>query len=158
MTMPAKRKTMFAAVAGLATGALVLRRLTARGTEPAGQDRWLVVTVQRDPGEVRSDTLPTPLRDFGDRIETRITPAPGDRGTEIAVRFRQPRPEGTRSVTARISGDDPRQDLRLALRETKALLETGEIMRADAPPTTHDTPGGKLVGLLSRRAGGEGVL
>ncbi|HWU12204.1 MAG TPA: hypothetical protein VN520_38660 [Streptomyces sp.] len=154
--MPA-RKMLFAA-AGLATGALVLRRLTARDTEPAGQDRWLVVTVQCDPDEVQPGKLPAPLQDFGDRIETRITPAPGDRGTEIAVRFREPQPEGTHSVIARISGDDPRQDLRLALREAKALLETGEIMRADAPPTTHDTPGGKLIGLLSRRAGGEGVL
>jgi hypothetical protein len=31
-------------------------------------------------------------------------------------------------------------------------------MEPDAPPTTRDTPGGKLVGLLGRRAGGEGVL
>ncbi|MFD4990230.1 hypothetical protein [Streptomyces sp. NPDC058374] len=154
--MPA-RKTLLTA-AGLTAGALVLRRLTARDPEPAGQERWLVVTVQRNPGEVQPGKLPAPLQKFGDRIETRISPAPGDRGTEIAARFREPQPEGTHSVTARISGDDPRQDLRLALREAKALLETGEIMRADAPPTTHDTPGGKLIGLLSRRAGGEGVL
>ncbi|MDG9684336.1 hypothetical protein QC334_16630 [Streptomyces sp. DH18] len=152
------KKTLFAAAAGLTTGALLLRRLTAHDTEPADHNRWLVVTVQRDPGEVQRDRLPAPLQGFGDRIETRITPAPGDRGTEIAARFRQPQPEATHSVSARISGDDPRQDLRVALREAKALLETGEIMRADAPSTTHDTPGGKLIGLLSRRAGGEGVL
>ncbi|WEH39211.1 hypothetical protein [Streptomyces sp. AM 2-1-1] len=151
-------KRLLATAAGLAASALVLRRLTVRDAEPASQDRWLVVTVQRSPGEIRSDPLPTPLRDFGDRIETRITPAPGDRGTEIAVRFRQPRLQGPHSVIARISGDDPQQDLRLALREAKALWETGEIMVADAPPTTHDTPGGKLLGLLSRRSGGEGVL
>ncbi|MDG9687168.1 hypothetical protein QC334_31310 [Streptomyces sp. DH18] len=152
------KKTLFAAAAGLTTGALVLRRLTANASLPADQDRWLVVTVQGDLGEVRPDDLPAPLRDFGDRIETRITPAPGDRGTEIAVRFTRRGPKGSHSAIGRISGDDPRQDLRLALRKTKALLETGEVMQADAPSTTHETPGGKLIGLLSRRAGGEGVL
>jgi hypothetical protein len=58
-------------------------------------------------------------------------------------------------VPARLAGVDPRQDLRRALREAKALLEAGEGLRPDTP---HDTPGGKLVGLLSRRCGGEGVL
>ncbi|MBB6436140.1 hypothetical protein [Streptomyces candidus] len=136
----------------------VLRTMAARGAEPDDVHRWLVVTVQRGPGDLQPDKLPTPLQDYGDRIETRLSPAPGDRGTEIAVRFRQPPPAQSASVGARITGDDPRQGLRLALREAKSLLETGEIMRADAPSTTRSTPGGKLIGLMSRRADGEGVL
>jgi hypothetical protein len=60
-------------------------------------------------------------------------------------------------VPARLAGQDPRQDLRRALREAKALLEAGEVLVPDEP-TTHDTPGGKVVGLFSRRASGEGVL
>ncbi|WP_234443021.1 hypothetical protein [Streptomyces cellulosae] len=123
------------------------------------------MTINREPGELQIDTLPSPLRAYGDRIETRISAAPGDRGTELAVRLREQEqeqhgeqgPEAARSVPARLAGDDPRQDLRRALREAKALLEAGEVLRPDEP-TTHDTPGGKLVGLLSRRAGGEGVL
>ncbi|MFF0015681.1 hypothetical protein [Streptomyces sp. NPDC005374] len=41
----------------------------------------------------------------------------------------------------------------------KALLETGEVVRSDTTPaTTRATPGSRLIGLLSRRAEGEGVL
>lgn len=43
-------------------------------------------------------------------------------------------------------------------REAKALLEGGEVLRPDTPPTTRATPGGKLVGLLDRRSGGKEVL
>ncbi|MFF5537788.1 hypothetical protein ACFY71_35865 [Streptomyces cinerochromogenes] len=38
------------------------------------------------------------------------------------------------------------------------ITTAGEMLQPYAPPTTHDTAGGKLVGLLSRRAGGEGEL
>jgi hypothetical protein len=115
------------------------------------------VTINCAPSDIEPEKLPFPLREYGDRIETWIRPAPGDRGTELAVRLKEPQPDA-HSLPSRLTGRDPRQDLRRALREAKALLETGEVMRADTPPTTHDTPGGKLVGLLSRRAGGEGVL
>ncbi|MGW0337383.1 hypothetical protein ACWD0J_37145 [Streptomyces sp. NPDC003011] len=144
--------------AGLGAGAVVaVRRSRTRPSTPAA-DRWLAVTVNLEPDAVQPEKLPSPLQEYGDRIETRIRPAPGDRGTEVAVRLREPRPDTARSVPARLTGDDPRQGLRRALREAKALLETGEVMQPDTPPTTRETPGGKLVGLLSRRAGGEGVL
>ncbi|GAA2285946.1 hypothetical protein GCM10010145_39690 [Streptomyces ruber] len=154
------KKALWTAAAGLAAGgaAAVAQRSRARRTAPADTDRWLAVTVNRGPGDIQPDKLPAPLQEYGERIETRIRPAPGDRGTELAVRLKEPQPEAAHSVTARIAGDDPRQDLRRALREAKSLLEAGEVMRPDTPPTTHDTPGGKLVGLLSRRASGEGVL
>ncbi|MFI6034754.1 hypothetical protein ACIBBD_11435 [Streptomyces sp. NPDC051315] len=153
------RKVLWTAAAGVTAGAgLALRRMRTGPSATAAENRWLSVTVNRGPGDIEPEKLPSPLREYGDRIETRIRPAPGDRGTELAVRLRQPQPEAAHSLPARITGQDPRQDLRRALREAKALLETGEVMRPDTPPTTHDTPGGKLVGLLSRRAGGEGVL
>lgn len=153
------RKSPWAAAAGLAAGAVVVtRRVQARLPAPDAGDRWLTVTINRQPGEVQPEKLPSPLREYGDRIETRIRPAPGDRGTELAVRLKEPPPRAAHSVPARLAGDDPRQDLRRALREAKALLEAGEVLRPDTPPTTHETPGGKLVGLLSRRSGGEGVL
>ncbi|MCZ9340950.1 hypothetical protein NGM37_24620, partial [Streptomyces sp. TRM76130] len=67
-------------------------------------------------------------------------------------------PAASASVPARLAGQDPRQELRRALRDAKALLEAGEVLRPDAPPTTRPTPGGKLMELVSRRSGGEGVL
>jgi hypothetical protein len=157
--MMISRKSLWAAAAGLAGAAAVVRRSRTRPSAPAGPDRWLAVTVNREPGDLQIDKLPAPLQAYGDRIETRISAAPGDRGTELAVRLREQPGEQDAggSVPARLAGDDPRQDLRRALREAKALLETGEVLRPDEP-TTHDTPGGRLIGLLSRRAGGEGVL
>lgn len=152
------RTWLWTAAAGVATGAVVARGLKPRRQETADGDRWLAVTINREPADVQPDKLPSPLQEYGDRIEVRVRPAPGDRGTELAVRSTEGQPDITRSVPARLAGADPRQDLRRALREAKALLETGEVMRPDAPPTTRETPGGKLIGLLSRRASGEGVL
>ncbi|MFF1281568.1 hypothetical protein [Streptomyces sp. NPDC058299] len=155
------RKVMWTAGVSLAAGAaaVAVRRATVRsGSATADDNRWLTVTVNCQPGDLDPEKLPSPLREHAGRIETRILPAPGDRGTELAVRLREPGTAASRSLPARLAGADPRQDLRRALREAKALLETGEVMQPDTPPTTHDTPGGKLVGLLSRRAGGEGVL
>jgi hypothetical protein len=151
------KKSLWAAAAGLTAAALVVRRSLTRPGASDAAERWLTVTVNREPKEIHADQLPPPLRAYGDRIETRVTPAPGDRGTELAVRLTEDQPQAAHSVPARLAGLDPRQDLRVALREAKALLETGEIMRPDEP-TTHETPGGKVVGLLSRRARGEGVL
>ncbi|CAL9337936.1 hypothetical protein SUDANB6_00210 [Streptomyces sp. enrichment culture] len=132
------------------------------GPRPGGRpdNRWLTVTVNRPVTEVGPEEKPPPPLDrFGDSVDVRIRPAPGDRGTELAVRPAGPATGGTpSSVPARLAGKDPRQELRLALREAKALLETGEVLLPDAPPTTRPTPAGKLIGLLGRRSGGEGVL
>ncbi|MEV5435353.1 hypothetical protein AB0K80_04870 [Streptomyces sp. NPDC052682] len=152
-------KTLWVAAAGVAAGALLAgRRALARPAAPAAAERWLTVTVNVQPGEIEPGKLPAPLAEYGDRIETRIRPAPGDRGTELAVRLTPPPPQAAHSLPARLAGADPRQDLRRALRDAKALLEAGEVLEPDTPPTTHDTPGGRLIGLLSRRAGEEGVL
>ena len=151
-------KPLWTITAGLAAGAVIVRRSRRSASAPTPDDRWLTVTVNRAPGEVQPDKLPAPLREYGDRIDTRVGPAPGDRGTELAVRLKEPPPAAAYSVPARVAGQDPRQDLRRALRAAKALLETGEVFLPDAPPTTRRTPGGTLVGLLSRRSGGEGVL
>lgn len=133
------------------------RRGAAAGRRP--QERWLTVTINRPAGEVGTDERPPPPLDrFGDSIDVRVRPAPGDRGTELAVRPARPAPAASSSLPARLAGEDPRQELRLALREAKALLEAGEVLLPDAPPTTRPTPGGKLLGLLDRRSGGEGVL
>ncbi|MFD7702898.1 hypothetical protein [Streptomyces caelestis] len=131
---------------------------TRHGDDRTG-DRWLTVTVNRPTSDVRRDgKLPDALQRLADEIDVRVRPAPGDRGTELAARYKEPVPAVSTSVPGRLAGQDPRQELRRALRDAKSLLEAGEVLRPDTPPTTRPTPGGKLVGLFTRRSGGEGVL
>ncbi|GAB2602502.1 hypothetical protein GCM10027168_39470 [Streptomyces capparidis] len=146
---------------GLAAAAAARAAFRAAG-RAAGQedaDRWLVVTVEGPPEAVMPGrTPPEPLAALGDRVEVRVRPAPGGRGTELAARPRVPVPTGAAGVAARLGGDDPRQAVRSALRDAKSLLETGEVIEPAPPGTDRETPGGKIVGLAARRAGGEGVL
>ncbi|WP_432119389.1 hypothetical protein [Streptomyces sp. bgisy032] len=104
----AKAKALWTAAATVTAGAVLA--ITARGRttrRPAAGERWLTVTVNVDPAAIH-EKLPAPLCEYGDSIETRILPAPGDRGTELAVRLREPQPQVTHSVPARIAGQDPR--------------------------------------------------
>ncbi|MEU6389531.1 hypothetical protein [Streptomyces sp. NPDC046939] len=155
-------KKLWWAAPAVAAGVVAVRRSRSdqagRNENRAG-DRWLTVTVNRAAADVGSEVKPPPpLDDLADRIDVRITPAPGDRGTELAARFKEPVPAASTSMPARLAGQDPRQELRRALRDAKSLLEAGEVLRPDAPPTSHPTPGGKLMELFTRRAGEEGVL
>jgi hypothetical protein len=153
-------KKLWWAVPVAAAGAVAARRsLSARRADERADDRWLTVTVNLPPTDVGSEGKPPPpLDDLAERIDVQIRPAPGDRGTELAARFKEPVPAASTSVPARLAGQDPRQELRQALRDAKSLLEAGEVLRPDAPPTTRPTPGGKLVEVFTRRSGGEGVL
>ena len=119
------------------------------------------MTVNKAPGEVAPDgNLPEPLADLGDSVEVRITPAADAKGTELAARLREPGPSGAGAIPARLSGHDPRQAVRAALRESKELLEVGEVLRLDPQPAGDRTPTpmGKLLDAVTRRAGGEGVV
>ncbi|GGK87390.1 hypothetical protein Sme01_48730 [Sphaerisporangium melleum] len=149
-----------AALGGAGVGAwrwLSSRRTTARTRRAAS--RWLVVTVNRRPDEVvPGGRLPEPLARLGDAVEVRVREAPGGRGTELAARPLAPVPTGVTEVLARLGGEDPRQAVRRALRESRCLVETGEVLRADKTVTTRPTPAGRLVDLAVERAGGEGRL
>ena len=106
--------------------------------------RWRAVTVN-------AAEVPGPfpeLAAFGARIEVRTTPAPRDLGTEIAARF----PAGG-------SADDV-GELRSALRRTKQLIETGEVLRVDPQPHGYrrPTPQGALLEGATENAAKEGVL
>ena len=100
-----------------------------------------------DPEQLRNAT-PAPLTAFCDRLEVRVTPAPGDRGAELAARFRGP-------VT-----DDEIGELRAALREAKALVEVGEVLRVDPQPHGHRkaTPQGAAIEGMADEAPRQGVL
>lgn len=153
------------AVAGIAAGASAVRAASRPWTGAAhhgyrdGRPRWQVVTINRPPHEVAPDgQLPPRMTQLGDAVEVQVRPAPGDRGTELGARLRDGAPSGALGLAARLAGYDPRQVLRSALRETKQLLETGEVLRADEPRTTRRTPLNRWLELANRRAGGEGLL
>jgi hypothetical protein len=134
-----------ASVAAAGGGVLAVRARRRVQRHESG-DTWLTVTVNRPPDEVLPQGRPpAPLDVYGDQLEVRVHPAPGDRGTELAARRRNGGPGDT-------------MDLRRDLREAKSLLEAGEVMLPDAPPTTHPTPLGKILGAVDRRAQKEGVL
>ncbi|QFZ18727.1 hypothetical protein [Saccharothrix syringae] len=153
------RFAQLVAAAGVGVAGIRAARRAMSGHRDEGdaaRDRWLVVTVLRAPNEVVSDgSLPAPLAELGDLVEVRVRPAPGDKGTELAARLTR---RGPTSTSARVEGEDPRQRVRTALREAKSILEVGEIVRPDAPPTTHPGPAGRLVSKATHIAQGEGRL
>jgi hypothetical protein len=143
------------AVAGIAAGTAAARRKSAE----ADPDRWLGVTVNLPIDQVESDPrLHEAFAALAEDAETRLRPAPGGRGTELAAKPRQPVASGLSGAARRLAGRDPRQPVRSALRDIKSVLETGEVLRPDAPTTGKPTPGGLLVRLATRNAGGEGRL
>jgi hypothetical protein len=160
--MAAKRLLLF--TAGAFAVAIVARRVVI-SRQPSISElapgRWRVVTVYRTQDQVApGGQYPQPLLELGDLVEIRMSEAPGSKGTELAARLRSGEPAGASAVFARVRGTDPRQALRRALRESKQLLETGEVIRLDPKPEGHRpaTPAGALIDLASRRSSGEGVL
>jgi hypothetical protein len=150
-------------LAGVGAGVLVARRMTmhqvGNGAARVARDRWHSVTVNRPPEEVAPEgRLPEPLAGLGDAVEVRLRPAPRSRGTEMAARLRDGAPAGPCGAVARIAGKDPRQEVRAALRQSKQLLETGEVLTPDEPPTTRRTLRNLPLELATRRARGEGRL
>jgi hypothetical protein len=145
---------------------VVVRQLQRRVVGGAGstaepRSRWRAVTINRSPEEVMPESrVPGPLAELGDLVEVEVRAAPGGKGSELRARLRSPEPSGAASAAARLSGEDPRQRVRSALREAKQLIEVGEVLRVD--PTPHGrrtaTPTGALVEAATKRAGGEGVL
>ena len=163
--------TAAAAAASAATAVLVRRRQQGSAEtahvehvggagRPTRPGRWRSVTIFRSPEEVLPDgRLPGPLAELGDLVDVSVKLAPGDRGTELSARLRDGEPSGPGALGERLSGDDPRQSVRTALRQSKQLLETGEILRVDPAPHGRRSGwiGGKLIDLTTRRAGGEGL-
>jgi hypothetical protein len=70
---------------------------------------------------------------------TRFAAAPGDRGTEIHMRFEFGITGGAiGAAVKKVVGDEPQQLVRDDLRRLKQLIETGEIARSDGAPGGHD--------------------
>lgn len=114
-------------ITATAAGAVAAQRaLAARRRSRTGQTgRVHMITVERPYDELSALELPAPLAGLGDAVQTELRAAPGDRGTEIAVR---------------ITGDGVTPgDVRRALREARSLLEVGYVLLPAGPPTTEPT-------------------
>jgi hypothetical protein len=118
-------KTLLIA-APVATGVAVVAARRRRDARKRAADRNHVITVYKPLSELEATQLPGSLREIAGQVEIRLTAAPGGRGTEIAVRI----PEGS-PVTG--------GDVRRALRETRSLLEAGDVLLPSGPATTKST-------------------
>lgn len=132
-----------AAMAAGAGAAVVVARRRRIGRAER-MDRWHSVTIGCEPEEL--GPLPPPLDSLGFPVEVRIRPAPGDRGTELAARIAEPQ------------GRDGVRALRTALRDARQLVEVGEILRPDSPPTTRRTLTGAPLAYATRHGKSEGRL
>ena len=149
---------MLVTLGGLGAGAALAGRRVMRDGAGGRPDRWHAVTVNRAFEELAGPGgLPALLADLGEKVEIQMRPAPGDRGTEVFARWREPLPAGPAEVAARARDDDPRQVVRKALREAKSVLETGEVVLPDRPPTNEPTLTERPLGSANRRARGEGL-
>jgi hypothetical protein len=118
------------------------------------KNRWIMVTINCPPQRLASRAdLPEPITRLGDSVDIKVTPAPGDRGTELGARLH----EFPRGRIAGMMARRPTYDARLmveeALREAKAIIEAEEVLRPDWPPAPQPTPTGKLLEFTARRGG-----
>ncbi|MGK5684174.1 hypothetical protein [Actinoplanes sp. URMC 104] len=134
---PTPRAALLGAAA-VAGGAAAFRLARRRSSTPAGAGRWHSVTVFRSPAEV-AEHLPDDLRD----LEVQLTPAPQDRGTEVHARA--------------AAGEVPDAEVQRILRETRSLLEVGEVLRPGGPTTT-PTPLNASLRAITRRTRTGGLL
>jgi hypothetical protein len=119
--------------------------------------RWQAVTILGTPEVIAPDgRLPEPLAELAELIETRIEPAPGDRGTQLSARTRLgPKPDSTVW-----KGEDPSRQIRNALLHAKQLVEVGEVLSIEPQPAgkRRRPAAGLLVDLMTGDADQEGVV
>jgi len=143
---------------GVATLLLERRRLRSAGQAgpPSESDsRWHAVTVFRPREEMWPDgRVPDPLAALGSSVEIDLRPAPGGKGTEVRARLRDRTPGGA------AAGKDAVRRLRRALRESKQVIEVGEVLLVDPVPhgERKRTPMGAAVEFATDRAPEEGLL
>jgi hypothetical protein len=138
-----KAAVLLAAGAGVVTIRQARRR--GGGSRNTGAGRWHSVTVNCTPEELGNP--PAALAELGEKVEIRVNPAPGDRGTELAAR-----------LVDQGAGTDEVRRLRKSLREAKQLAEAGEVLLPDAPSTTEKTLIGRPLAAINRVARSAGRL
>lgn len=126
------------------------KALTTRDRAP--KNRWIMVTINCSPQRLASRAdLPEPITRLGDAVDIKICPAPGDRGTELGARLRDLPRTKVAGMVMRRPEEDPRHTVEKALRQAKAIIEAGEVVRPDWPPSAQPAQAGKLVELAGRR-------
>jgi hypothetical protein len=130
-----------------------LKNRSPKRDTPRELSRWRAVTVNLPPEQVAPEgKYPEPLAELGNKIEFKVSPAAGARGTELAARPAASWPAGdSKELTGQI---------RKALRQSKMLLETGEILRNEPMPhgKRPGTLTGKIVDEWEKRAQEGGIL
>jgi hypothetical protein len=152
------RMTRVAGGLGLAAAGLGVVRWMAtrpsRTRDRSPKNRWIMVTINCSPQRLASRAdLPEPVTRLGDSVDIKISPAPGDRGTELGARLREYPRARIAGMVMRRSEEDPRLMVEEALREAKAMIEAGEALRPDWPPVAQPVPTGKLLEFAGRRGG-----
>jgi len=112
-----------AVLAGAATVILggTTYRIVAKRRSASTAGRRHVITVYRPLEEV-ADVLPEPLTAYHGAVDVQLRAAPADRGTEISVR----------ALDDTVSDGD----IRRLLRESRSLLEVGDVLQPGGPTTT----------------------
>jgi uncharacterized membrane protein len=101
---------------------------------PRSRVEWDAELVEDRPGErIAWRSLPGATVD--NRGSVVFRPAPGGRGTEVALELEYSPPGGRLGGTvAKLFGEDPTQQVRDDLRRFKQVVETGEVIRSEGSP------------------------
>jgi hypothetical protein len=115
-------RAALATAATAALGGTTLRIVAKRRSgRAAGSGRRHVVTVYRPLDEV-ADAVLEPLAAYHGAVDVQLRAAPADKGTEISVR----------ALNDTVSDGD----IRRLLRESRSLLEVGDVLQPGGPTTT----------------------
>jgi uncharacterized membrane protein len=111
------------------------RRTHWRARGPAGVSlEWDAEVTEERPGELIAwRSVQGSKIDHSGRV--RFTPAPREQGTEVRVELRYDPPGGALGAAlAKLTGEEPRQQVKDDLRRFKQVMETGEVVRSEATP------------------------
>jgi hypothetical protein len=115
-------RAVIATAATAALGGTTYRIVAKRRPKAApAAARHHVITVHRPLAEL-AEVLPEPLAAYHGAIDVQLRAAPADRGTEISVR----------ALNDTVSDGD----IRRLLRESRSLLEVGDVLQPGGPTTT----------------------
>ncbi|HEX9999759.1 MAG TPA: hypothetical protein VGB74_04860 [Actinoplanes sp.] len=115
-------RAALATAATAALGGTTYRIVTRRRSgAPSFSGRRHVITVNRPLADI-AELLPEPLTAYQGAVDVQLRAAPANRGTEISVR----------ALDATVSDGD----IRRLLRESRSLLETGDVLQPGGPTTT----------------------
>jgi hypothetical protein len=108
------------------SGKLIRKAVTIRKPRATVEAAWAA-----------ADETRKKVEDAGATVS--FAPAPGDRGTELAVEFTFDPPAGDfGALAAKLSGHDLATELSDDLRRVKQEVETGLVTRSDGTPAGHD--------------------